>query len=272
MKSFRGRTVLVTGASSGIGEAFCRNLAKRGSNLILVARSADKLEHLAETLSCQHNVDLSCIPIDLAKVNSSQDLFDQVQDAGLSVDVLINNAGFGYWGNFEFASLQDYQNMVNLNVRSMVSLSYLFLPSMLEKKCGGIINVGSVVGLQPVPYGSVYVGTKAFVLQYSESLWGEYRRKGITVTALCPGTTKTNFFNVSIPDQQLRESRMLNMPKGHSPDFVAEVGLNQFLRGKSQAIPGKVNYLVAQASQLLLLLARSLAIRITASLFDPKKD
>ena len=272
MKSFKGQTVLVTGASSGIGEAFSRNLAQRGSNLVLVARSADKLAHLAKTLGCQYGVRLFYFPFDLTLDDSPQRLFDEVQASGLSVDVLINNAGFGYWGNFSDGNLQNYKNMVNLNIQAMVSLSYLFLPSMLKRRCGGIINVGSIVGFQPMPYGSVYVGSKAFVLHYSESLWGECKRHGVTVTALCPSTTDTNFFNISIPDQQLREMRMLNMPRSQSPDFVAEVGLNQFLKGKNHVIPGKMNYLMAQGSQLLLLTARRFAIKVAASFFDPNRE
>ena len=271
MRSFQDATVLVTGASSGIGEAFVRNLAGRGANLILVARSADKLEQLAQTLSQQHNVRIDCFPLDLAVADSPETLFEQVNSANLSVDVLINNAGIGYWGNFTKGELRNFQQMIDLNVRAVVSLSYLFLPPMIQRQNGGIINVSSVVGFQPIPYASVYVGTKAFVLHYSESLWGECRKHGVTITALCPSTTNTNFFQVAILDERAREMRMQKTSKTRSPDFVAEVGLSAFLRGKNHVIPGLVSYLSAHISQLSLVFARRLAVTFAGSLFDPDK-
>jgi len=128
VRSFQDATVLVTGASSGIGEAFVRNLAGRGANLILVARSADKLEQLAQTLSQQHNVRIDCFPLDLTVADSPETLFEQVNSVNLSVDVLVNNAGIGYWGNFTEGELRNFQQMIDLNVRAVVSLSHLSYP------------------------------------------------------------------------------------------------------------------------------------------------
>ena len=121
---------MVTGASSGIGEAFVRNLAGRGANLILVARSADKLEQLAQTLSQQHNVRIDCFPLDLAVADSPETLFEQVNSSNLSVDVLVNNAGIVYWGNFTEGEIRNFQQMIDLNVKAVVCLSYFFLPAM----------------------------------------------------------------------------------------------------------------------------------------------
>ena len=188
MKSFKGATVLVTGASSGIGEAFAYNLANRGANLILTARSEDKLRQIAKELSERHEIQVHVFPGDLSLLDMPQRLWDDVQSASLSVDVLINNAGFGKCGPFLEYDYQSHQDMLNLNIKALVGLTHLFLPSMLEKGDGGVINVASTAAFQPIPYLATYSATKAFVLGFSESLWGEYHEHGLTVLALCPVT------------------------------------------------------------------------------------
>ncbi len=260
MESFKGATILVTGASSGIGEAFACALAKRGANLILTARSEDKLRQIAGALSEKHAIQVNVFPGDLSRPDMPQRLWAQVQSASLSVDVLINNAGFGKCGHFLGHDYQNYQDMLNLNINALVSLTHLFLPSMLKRGNGGVINVASTAAFQPIPYLATYSATKAFVLSFSESLWGEYREHGLTVLALCPGNTSTNFADVANAD-------VTRMTKAESPETVVEAGLKAFLKGRNHVIPGRaVNYLLANLSRLL---SRRRVIGITSGLFKP---
>jgi short-subunit dehydrogenase len=245
MKSFKGATVLITGASSGIGEAFAHNLANRGANLILTARSEDKLRQIGSELSEKHQIEVHVFPGDLSRPDMPQRLFSQVQSALLSVDVLINNAGFGKWGNFLEYDYQTYQDMLNLNINALVSLTYLFLPEMLKQRDGGILNVASIAAFQPLPYIAAYSATKAFVLNFSEALWGEYHERGLTVLALCPGNSSTNFAEVANAD-------VTKMPRAETPEKVAQVGLEAFLKERNYVIPGRTgNYLLANLSRLL---------------------
>ncbi len=187
-------TALITGASSGIGEVFAKELAIRQTNLILVARSQDKLQKLSETLQENFGISATVIIQDLAQPYASQSVFDRVQEKGLSVDFLINNAGFGDYGAFASRPLHKQVEMIQLNITALVELTHLFLPSMQQKKQGKIINVASIAAFQPLPYLSVYSATKAFVLSFSEALWAENKSQGIKVLALCPGPTESNFF------------------------------------------------------------------------------
>lgn len=260
MESFKGTTVLVTGASSGIGEAFARNLANRGANLILTARSEDKLRQIAEALSEEHAIEVAVFPADLSLSGTPQQLWEQVQAASLSVDVLINNAGFGKCGDFLAYDYESYQDMLNLNIKALVGLTHLFLPSMLEKGDGGVINVASTAAFQPIPYLSTYCATKAFVLSFSESLWGEYQEDGLTVLALCPGNTATNFAEVANAD-------VAQMTRAETAETVVEVGLRAFLKGRHYVIPGRrVNYFLAHLSRLL---PRRRVLGITSDIFKP---
>jgi short-subunit dehydrogenase len=260
MKSFKGATVLITGASSGIGEAFARNLANRGANLVLTARSEDKLRQVASELSEKHSIEIQVFPGDLSRPDMPQRLCTQVQSASLSVDVLINNAGFGKWGHFLEHDYQSYQDMLNLNINALVSLTYLFLPSMLKRRDGGIINVASTAAFQPIPYVAAYSATKAFVLSFSEALWGEYHELGLTVLALCPGNTSTNFADVANAD-------VTKMTEAETPETVAQAGLEAFLKGRNYVISGKIgNYLLANSSRLL---SRRRVIKTTLGMFKP---
>ncbi len=260
MKSFKDATVLVTGASSGIGEAFARNLANRGANLILTARSEDKLHQLATELSEKYAIKVHVFPGDLSQPDTPQHLWAQVQSTSVSVNVLINNAGFGKCGPFLEYDYQSYQDMLNLNIKALVGLTHLFLPSMLKKGDGGVINVASTAAFQPIPYLATYSATKAFVLGFSESLWGEYNERGLTVLALCPGNTSTNFADVANAD-------VTRMTRAEPPEIVVEAGLKAFLRGRNYVIPGRsVNYLLANLSRLL---PRRRVLGITSDIFKP---
>ncbi len=190
-------TTLITGASSGIGEVFARKLAARGNNLLLVARSEDKLINLCNELGRSKSIRAQYVALDLSERDAPARLFAEAQNRGLEIDFLINNAGFGSMGEFTKLDLDHELNMIDLNVRSLVELTHRFLVPMRERKSGSIINVASTAGFQPVPFMAAYAATKAFVLSFSEALAEENRPFGIKVMALCPGVTETNFFEAA---------------------------------------------------------------------------
>ncbi len=188
------KTALITGASSGIGAAFARELAARKIDLILVARSQEKLQQLAEQLQEKFQIRTETIVQDLTQTGAARSLYDAIAQKGGTVDLLINNAGFGDYGAFADRELQRQVDMIQLNITALVELTYLFLPQMKQRGSGGIINVSSIAGFQPLPYMSVYAATKAFVLNFSEALWAENKDSGVRILALCPGATESNFF------------------------------------------------------------------------------
>lgn len=196
MTPYTGKTALITGASSGIGAAFARTLAAQGTHLLLVARSEDKLRDLATTLATQHTIRADVLTADLSRPDAGQELFAATQHLGLPIDILINNAGFGTHGPFDSLDAEREQQEIMLNVAAVVDLTHRFLPAMLARGSGSIINVASTAAFQPIPYMAVYGASKTFALSFSEALWAEYRSKGIRVLALCPGPTRTDFFNV----------------------------------------------------------------------------
>lgn len=230
------KTTLITGASSGIGEAFARALAVRGHNLLLVARSEDKLITLCSELGRLASIHCQHVAIDLSKPDSPSRLFEETQTRELEIDLLINNAGFGSMGEFATLDLERELGMIDLNVRSLVDMTFRFLAPMRERKAGAIINVASTAGFQPVPYMATYAATKAFVLSFSEALWEENRTFGIEVMALCPGVTETGFFEAS---------RMQKPPArtSQTPEEVVETALRGLKRRKSAIISGWPNRL-----------------------------
>jgi len=239
MKSYAGKTALVTGASSGIGKAFAQRLASRGAKLILVARSKDRLDELAAQIG-----GAEVVALDLAEPSAAQSLFDEVARRHLSVDLLVNNAGFGKWGNFQDFDLATYAEMMNLNMRAVVALCHAFLPSMSAKGDCGILNVGSTGSLIPVPWSAVYGATKAFVLSLSEALYYEYKERGVMITALLPGATASNFASVA------NSAATKGDTPSDAPDMVADVGLDALLAGKCSVISGR-NQIVAWLPRLL---------------------
>ena len=176
MFSYAGKTALITGASSGIGEAFARILAGCGMNLILVARSAEKLRALAQELSGQHGIRAEVVPADLCGEGAVQEVYQRTQALGVPVDLLVNNAGVGTYGGFDTLTLEREHEEIMLNVTALVDLTHAFLPAMAERKDGGVINVASIAAFQPLPYQAVYGASKAFVLSFSLALWAEYRK------------------------------------------------------------------------------------------------
>lgn len=252
MDLYRNKTALITGASTGIGAAFATRLAAMGTHLILVARSKDKLRALAEKLAHQHGIRAEVIVADLSRVGAAHTVFAETQQRGLSVDLLINNAAFGTQGQFDTLDAEREQQEITLNVATLVGLTHAFLPQMVARRQGAIINVASLAAFQPIPYMAVYGATKAFVLSFSEALWGEYRTKGVRILALSPGETATEFFNVVGP-QYGTPGRL------ETPEQVVRVALHALEQGRSSVISGKRNALLANASRFV---PRGLAVRL----------
>ncbi len=192
MNFYQNKTILITGASSGIGLEFANQLNEFGAKLIITARNKNKLNELAENYQ-----GATVIPGDLSDKTFPSQLYNEIQSRGLDVDILINNAGFGSIGKLLKSDLETYESMVQVNITALTQLSHLFITDMAAKGKGGIINVASVAAFQPVPYMNVYSATKAYVKSFSLALHEEYSKKGIVVTAVCPGYTKTNFQNAA---------------------------------------------------------------------------
>ena len=249
MDNFSGKNVLITGASSGIGLAMAKDFANRGANLILTARSEDKLMQLAKDLSGK-DIRTHVFIEDISLPNSAQKLFNQVNEAGLKVDVLVNNAGYGRWGNFDECPIEDYENMVHLNVTSLTELSYLFVDQMVKRGSGGIINVASTAAFFPIPYSAVYAATKAYVLSLSEALNFEYSKKGVHVMAVCPGATESKFINVATENSERLKQRLINVDrvknklttsKIQTAEDCSKEALDAYLKGKIYVITGQNN-------------------------------
>jgi short-subunit dehydrogenase len=194
---------LVTGASSGIGEEYARQLAARGWSLVLTARSLDRLEHLrTDLLQRDPLLDVHCIALDLSSPGAPLRLFQETEAAGIEVTLLINNAGFGAFGEFHTIDRERQRQMLDLNIAALVELTHLYLQRMVllpevGRRVGGIINIASVAGFVPLPYSAVYAATKAFVVSFTHALYEEARQHQVHVMAVNPGSTKTNFFEVA---------------------------------------------------------------------------
>ena len=235
------QTALITGASSGIGRGFAELFARDGWRPILVARSADGLNSLAEDLKARFAVDAVAIPVDLAQTGSAERLFEEIERRGIAVDALVNNAGFGTFGNFAELPLEDERQELQLNVVTLTELTKLFLKPMLLRKRGRILNVASTAAFQPGPLMTVYYASKAYVLSFSEALHEELRGSGVTMTCLCPGATQSGFQDrAKMSDSTIVKGRRL--PDAMS---VAQAGYRAMLAGKRLVIPGALNVLTA---------------------------
>jgi short-subunit dehydrogenase len=241
---YRGKTALITGASSGIGEAFARELARRGMHVVLVARSTDRLHALAEELAEYHRGRVDVIVADLTLEGAASSIQSQVQERGLQVDMLINNAGFGTHGQFEMLDPTRDHEQVLVDIAAVVDLAHAFVPAMVARGDGAIVNIASLGAFQPLPYMPVYGASKAFVLSFSEALSEEVRARGVRVLALCPGPTQTAFFNESGEQVSVGLRR-------RSPPQVVSTGLRALERGQSVVVDGKINSLLAQTPRFL---------------------
>ncbi|MFI5379233.1 MAG: SDR family NAD(P)-dependent oxidoreductase [Tepidisphaerales bacterium] len=252
-------TALITGASAGIGLDLARLFAAGGHNLILVARRKEVLEQTATECSARHQVRAEVIAADLADPAESARILDETTRRGLSVDILVNNAGFGSHGEFAAADIARELAMVQVNVCSLIHLTRLFLPAMLERKSGRILNVASMAGFVPGPYMSTYYATKSFVVSHSLALWRELRRTGVSLTILCPGPTHTEFQQSA----GIGHAKLFSGSSVMRSIDVARAGYEGCLKGKLFVVPGAFARLSLAAARLvpLRLLTRFVADR-----------
>ena len=244
MSGASNETVLVTGASSGIGLELAKCFAADSARLVLAARNTEALQTLADELRRNHKVEAIVLTADLAQPGTPERLFEELPGKGITVDILVNNAGFGTWGKFAGLPLQRQLEMLQVNITALIQLTGLFLPSMVQRQRGGILNVASVAGFVPGPGMAVYYATKACVVSFTEALAEEVTGTNVTVTVLCPGPTATNFGKVAQADPA-RMVRQVTM----SAAAVARYGHHAFRKRKVLAVPGQQN-------RLLIFLAR----------------
>lgn len=252
-------TVLITGASSGIGEELAKLFASEGYNLVLVARSGDKLHALADALQREYGVVAWVCARDLTVKGAADEVHAFTRDRGIGVDILVNNAGFGDFGAFASSDKSKQLRMVELNVTALVDLTHCYLADMVAEGGGRIMNVASIAAFQPGPLMAVYYATKAFVLSFSEALSVELKGTGVTVTALCPGPTRTGFEDAA----DLETSGLFrNMPVATAKQVV-DFGYRALMRGKTVAIHGLRNNLTVLGAKLApRALVRNIVYRI----------
>ena len=256
--AFMPRLAFVTGASSGIGEVFARELAARGVDLLLTARRADVLEALASELREKGGVQVDVVAADLATPEGLEQV--QVACADRAIDLLVNNAGFGSHGLFAEIDPARLGAEIALNVAAPMALARAVVPGMIQRGSGGVINVASTAAFQPTPRLAVYGATKAFVLNFSEALWAECRGTGVRVLALCPGQTRTEFFKTAGEGLAGPQSQM------DTPEEVVRVALTALEQDRPYAIVGWKNYLLAMSSRLAPRRVVALASRRMAGL------
>ena len=238
------RTALITGASSGIGLELANVLADEKSDLILVARNKEKLLALAEELKRNNDINVKVIAKDLSKPEEVKALIDEVQNE--NIQYLINNAGFGYFGAYHECGWKTTQDMMELNMTTLAHLTHSLLPKMIERGSGKILNVASVAGFLPGPNMAVYYATKAFVLHFSEAIAQELKGTGVTVTALCPGPTESQFMDVS----GMAETKLVKGRKLPTSKQVAEFGYQAMMRGQHIAVHGWGNFILSVLPRL----------------------
>ena len=263
------KTVLVTGASTGIGYALAQELAKKGSKLILTAtaRSEDKLHTLADELKSS-GTEAHVFIKDLSEIGAAEELFDEIKSSGLDIDLLINNAGYGRWGELTSIDKDDYASMIQLNVVALTDLCHLCIPDMIAKGEGGIINVGSMASLSPIPYAGIYSSTKAYVLMFSEAIRYEYQSKGIQIMALLPGGTESEFAKVATEKSEKltrrNEKRTGSTIGMQTSAEVAIEGLAAFEKNKQYILCGRNNRLLFSLTKLM---SRKGVLNFTGNMF-----
>lgn len=259
MFTYKGKTALITGASSGLGLTFAHALAERSMNVILVARSEERLRALAKEISERHNVHAEVIVADLSQAHEVARIQQAVEQRGLAVDLLINNAGFATHGFFETLEPErDYEEIM-VDVASVVALTHAFLPSMVARGEGAVINVASTAAFQPTPYMAVYGASKAFVLSFSQALSEEYRKRGIRFLALCPGATETNFFQVAGEGAAVGRKR--------TSEQVIATGLQALEQGRTFVIDGQTNAFTTFGERFM---PRPLVARVSGQMLRPR--
>ncbi|MDQ0213018.1 SDR family NAD(P)-dependent oxidoreductase [Arthrobacter bambusae] len=237
------KTALITGASTGIGSVFARRLAAEGARLILVARSQDKLDALAGELRGQ-GTEVTVLAMDLSLPDSAKELQLATDALGLKVDILVNNAGFGTHGHVLHADADRYAEQIQLNCSTLVGTSTRYLPGMVERGAGAIINIASTAAFQPIPHMAVYGATKAFVLSFTQALWAETQGTGVKVLAVCPGATDTPFFEIAGESAAAGNMR--------TPEQVVDTAMSAIRGNKPSVVDGRLNSLVARVAVKLL--------------------
>lgn len=237
--------ILITGASTGIGFEMAQVLASKNYNLVLVARCVDKLEIVKSELEKKFSISVVVIAKDLSIVENAIALHKETQNLGLQIEMLVNNAGFGLYGDFVETSLEEELKMINLNVSSLVVLTKLFAQDMVKNDYGRIMNVASLLSFIPFPYYSIYSATKTFVLAFTETIASELEETGVVVTALCPGTVETQFHSV-----RMRNTNAMSANKPVPVKSVAIAGVNLLLNGKGKKIVGFNNWFISNLPRI----------------------
>ncbi|MGY3312553.1 short-subunit dehydrogenase [Peribacillus simplex] len=240
------KTVLITGASGGIGKELADRFAKDGYNVVLVARSEDKLTELAKKYQESYRVQATVFAKDITLPGVAEEIAAELKKKGITIDYLVNNAGFGLYGEFLETKLEQEMNMIDVNIKALTIMTKLFLPDMVKRRQGGVMNVASVGAFYPGPLMAVYFATKAYVLSYTEALENELSGTGVTVTALCPGPTATGFVGrAELGSSKLYQSGVMEVGK------VADEAYRDFLRGKTLIIPGAIHRFITSLPRLL---------------------
>ncbi len=252
-------TVLITGASSGLGKEFAQIFAEKAYNLVLVARSEDKLRSIAKILEDKYKIKVTVVVQDLSEPNSASKIYTRVKDRGINVDILINNAGFGKIGAFIDEKVSTLTDMLNLNVTALTEITALFLPEMIERNKGKVLNIASTAAFQSLPNFSVYAASKAYVLNFTEALHYELKDTNIAVTALCPGPTVTGFAKrANAESLQLFTNAM-------DSKTVVKIGYQALMKNKMSVIVGFKNKFMAYAVRLIP--SRRLLINIVGKMY-----
>ncbi|MCK5818700.1 MAG: SDR family oxidoreductase [Psychromonas sp.] len=234
------KTALITGASGGIGKSFAEIFAQQGYNLILVARSKDKLEQLSDKYEQDYGIVVTVFSVDLSRQNAATEIYSEIQKRKIRIDILINNAGFGDHGRFIVSSLSKTRNMINLNILTLTELTSIFIKEMMKNRDGKILNIASTASFQPLPRFAVYAASKSYVLNFTEALHYELKGSGVSVSVLCPGPTATEFEkSANIKDSNLFKGKLMD------PQRVAKIGYDGLMKGKMTIIPGFKNKLLA---------------------------
>jgi short-subunit dehydrogenase len=239
----KDQTALITGASGGIGYELAKLFARDRYNLVLVARSEDKLNQIGGELRGEFGIHVKTVALDLSEVSAAKFLFEQLQGEGVAVDVLVNNAGFGVLGEFSATAEAEILGQMQLNIATLTHLTRLFLPPMLARRRGKIMNVASTAAFQPGPLMAVYYASKAYVLSFSEALANEVDGSGVVVSCFCPGATNTGFQKRA----GMENSRLFKKIGAMKADAVARDGYRGLMAGRRLVIPGLQNWLVAES-------------------------
>jgi short-subunit dehydrogenase len=264
MSPWPGKWALVTGASAGIGAALAEELARGGTNLVLTARRRERLEELAQKVEAAHKIQTRIFVADLTQADAPEKIFQFTKEQGIEVELLINNAGFGAYGEFQTVETDKLTEMVQVNCAAVVHLTRLYLPEMAARRHGDVLVVASTASFQSVPYLSTYAATKAFDLLFAEGLAEEMKPYGVRVCALCPGSTESEFAEVA-GQSHIAATRA----NRETAEKVAQTGLRALAAGKSYVISGLGNYLGMLGQRLV---SRRMVARVAARMFRPRKN